>query len=308
MTNQNTELAKVKARIKALLDRTVQNGCTEQEALVAAGLVGKLLEQYSLTMSEIDVREEKCVTVEVYTDSAHRDEMWHVAFTIGEFCGCKVWFRGGGGHYSKGRYFYFGQETDAKLAVYLFEVIQKAVKTEVARFKTTDTYRYADVRRTASDSFKRGMCRRIGARLNKLAQDKNDEIQRAEQEKRNAAREQAAQRFEQDNADRFTAIQGLRAKLARGEAAAEQDFEVMATFDAERMAAAERAVGANSLIVLKGQLVQKEYDDLGMKVRSVKMKHRSVDYSAETAGRAAGNRVNLNRPLTGGSATAGLLA
>ena len=53
---QQDELARVKARIKALAERTVARGCTEAEAMAAAEMVGRLLERYALTMDEIDVR------------------------------------------------------------------------------------------------------------------------------------------------------------------------------------------------------------------------------------------------------------
>ena len=62
---QTTELAQVKARIKALTDKTVANGCTEAEAMAAAEMVGRLLERYALSMDEIEVREARCVQAEV---------------------------------------------------------------------------------------------------------------------------------------------------------------------------------------------------------------------------------------------------
>jgi Protein of unknown function (DUF2786) len=40
----------VKARIKALTDKTVANGCTEAEAMSAAEMVRRLLERYALSM------------------------------------------------------------------------------------------------------------------------------------------------------------------------------------------------------------------------------------------------------------------
>jgi hypothetical protein len=47
--SQIAELARVKARIKALTDKTVANGCTEAEAMSAAEMVGRLLERYALS-------------------------------------------------------------------------------------------------------------------------------------------------------------------------------------------------------------------------------------------------------------------
>ena len=62
---QTTELSRVKARIQALAEKTVSNGCTEAEAMAAAEMVGRLLERYALSMEEIDVREERCVQIAV---------------------------------------------------------------------------------------------------------------------------------------------------------------------------------------------------------------------------------------------------
>ncbi len=59
--SQSRELDRVKARIKALTEKTVQNGCTEAEAMSAADMVGRLLERYALSMDEIEVRTSKCV-------------------------------------------------------------------------------------------------------------------------------------------------------------------------------------------------------------------------------------------------------
>src|SRR5262249_15499778 len=61
----STELDRVKAKIHALATKTVDRGCSEDEEMSAMEKVGKLLEQYNLTMEECDVREEKCVSVKI---------------------------------------------------------------------------------------------------------------------------------------------------------------------------------------------------------------------------------------------------
>jgi hypothetical protein len=62
---QTDELSRVKARIKALTEKTIANGCTEAEAMAAAEMVGRLLERYALSMGD------GCVPA------------------IGRFCDCK---------------------------------------------------------------------------------------------------------------------------------------------------------------------------------------------------------------------------
>jgi hypothetical protein len=39
--SQTTELVRVKARIRALAEKTVSNGCTEAEAMAAGEMVGR---------------------------------------------------------------------------------------------------------------------------------------------------------------------------------------------------------------------------------------------------------------------------
>ena len=63
--NSSSELQKIKAKIMALANKTTIRGCSEEEAMSAMEKIGKLLEAYSLTMEECDVREEKCVSVDI---------------------------------------------------------------------------------------------------------------------------------------------------------------------------------------------------------------------------------------------------
>ena len=54
----DADLDRVLARIQALRAKTVDRGCTEQEALAAAGKVAELLDRYGLSLSEVELKEE----------------------------------------------------------------------------------------------------------------------------------------------------------------------------------------------------------------------------------------------------------
>jgi hypothetical protein len=110
---QTTELTRVKARIKALVDKTVSNGCTEAEAMAAAEMVGRLLERYALSMEEIDVREERCVQIEVPIGGKQRRPIDGCVTAIARFCDCKVWVSRDAVIPS---YVFFGFEADVPLA------------------------------------------------------------------------------------------------------------------------------------------------------------------------------------------------
>ena len=169
--NQTQELARVKARIKALTEKTVANGCTEAEAMSAAEMVGRLLERYALSMDEIEVRTARCVQVEVELGSRRRRPIDGTVPAIARFCDCKVWLtpaarEGVSGEKPKGiRYIFFGFETDTALAAYLFAVIDRAIKTETSGFKLANPRLKAIKLRRASSSFQHGLVARVAARL-----------------------------------------------------------------------------------------------------------------------------------------------
>src|SRR5690348_10094891 len=54
------QLDGLKARIQALRAKTIENGCTESEALAAAAKVAELLDRYDLSLSDIEIRAAPC--------------------------------------------------------------------------------------------------------------------------------------------------------------------------------------------------------------------------------------------------------
>ena len=173
--SQTTELARVKARIKALTEKTVANGCTEAEALSAAEMVGRLLEQYALSMDEIDVRTSRCVQAEVPLGGHRRRAIDGCVPAIARFCDCKVWLARAARPDPDdepfkwpppvSRYIFFGFEADTTLATYLFAVIDRAIQIEADAFRRAHPdLRAGDLRR-ASASFQHGVAARVAGRL-----------------------------------------------------------------------------------------------------------------------------------------------
>ena len=69
------ELDKVLSRIQALRSKTVEQGCTEAEALLAASKVAELLDQYGLTLSEIGMKSQSCASEGVETSRRRRSPL-----------------------------------------------------------------------------------------------------------------------------------------------------------------------------------------------------------------------------------------
>jgi hypothetical protein len=233
--SQTNELLRVKARIKALADKTVARGCTEAEAMAAAEMVGRLLERYALTMEEVDVREEPCVRVEVPLGGQRRRPIDACVPAIARFCDCKVWLARAEGQAS---YVFFGFETDTTLAGYLFTVIDRAMRFELTGFRASRSDLTGLVLRRASASFQQGIAIRVAERLE--------------------------------------------------------------TMHAEREAtvSAQRSTGT-ALILARHQVVEDAFRDSAIRLRSapgLTLRHNA----AFRAGRLAGDRISLNRPVRGG--------
>ena len=130
--------------------------------MAAAAMVGRLLERYALSMEEVDVRQEPCVQVEVPIGGQRRRPIDVCVPALARFCDCKVWRARTG---EQAHYVFFGFETDTALAAYLFQVIDRAIRTELEGFRVGHPTLAGTLLRRASASFQGGMAARVGERL-----------------------------------------------------------------------------------------------------------------------------------------------
>ncbi|GGG44452.1 hypothetical protein GCM10010964_34860 [Caldovatus sediminis] len=163
--DQQTELAKVKARIRALAARTVERGCSEAEAMAAAAKVGELLDVYGLTMSEVELREEACVQRSLVFADPRRAALKWLFPAVLRFTECRGWTVG------RAEFALFGLEPDVQMAEYLMHVIAGALAYEERRFR--ESSEYAARRRPAQAvlrSFRFGFAARVADRLDAMAE------------------------------------------------------------------------------------------------------------------------------------------
>lgn len=146
-------------RIRALLAKTTANGATEAEALTAAAKAGELLDRYNLTLSDVEIKQERC---EQRQATERRHEVDRVVTAIARFTGTKVWN-------TAGRIQFFGLPHDVDVAVYLTDLIRTAMDSSYKRFLRSPerplnvkTYRLRK-------SFMFGMTNRLNARLNEMS-------------------------------------------------------------------------------------------------------------------------------------------
>lgn len=156
------------ARIQALRVRTVERGCTEEEALAAAAKVAELLDRHGLSLSELEVRNQTCESVIVETTRRRAGPLDDCVPAVASFFDCRVW----GEKDDDGmlRHVFFGLPADVAAAGYLYDLVERAFETEGTRFRAGETYRTmpSKLRRTATHSFQHGLAHGIMEKLRML--------------------------------------------------------------------------------------------------------------------------------------------
>jgi hypothetical protein len=172
------ELDKLKTRIQALRAKTIGNGCTEDEALSAAAKVAELLDRYDLSLTDVEMREAPCERLEYETRRKKRIPIDGCIGAVAHFCDCRVWREKN--QTGEARYVFFGLRSDIAVAVYLTEVIDTAIRTELGRYKTSLEYarfRHKE-RHMANSSFALGMVASIEDKLTAM-KDRRDDANRS---------------------------------------------------------------------------------------------------------------------------------
>ncbi|MGB5084187.1 MAG: DUF2786 domain-containing protein [Methylocystis silviterrae] len=159
----DAELARVLQRIQALRAKTVEQGCTEQEALASAKKVAELLDRYGLSLGEVEMRDQACEGVGVDTGRRRRAPLDECVPTIALFCDCKVWVETAAS--GAIRYVFFGMPADVEAAHYLYDLIVITFATETARFKNEDMTIASGARRGSTRSFQIGLAHGICDKL-----------------------------------------------------------------------------------------------------------------------------------------------
>jgi Protein of unknown function (DUF2786) len=244
MSTQSSELDRVKNKIRALAAKTVDRGATEEEALSAMRVVGKLLLQYDLSMNELEVRDATYKTIYLDTGRSRRGPMDGFTVALAELFGCKSWLEGGR---STATYAFFGQVMDLEFVEYLFKVIHSAIEAAGQDYRNSAEFRNAvgPEKRLVHSSFQKGMVARIKERLRAMKKSHDTDL--------------------------------------------------------------AAASTGTALMVLRHQLVEEAFGREGIKLRMTYSYARSPHAGAYSAGRKAGGKVNLSRPLKGNGAVRGHL-
>lgn len=159
----------IKKRILALMAKTTENGCTEEEAMAAAEKVQQLLHDYQLDLSDLKIKESQC-TQGTYEAQQKTDPMvMHVLTAIAYFTDTKVWKSWD--HNTGWRtYEFFGLEHDVMIAEYVTKICDWAIIWGGEDFKDTQTWKMSGKSQKArlKQDYQYGMACRLAERLREM--------------------------------------------------------------------------------------------------------------------------------------------
>ncbi len=273
---QNIERAEALKKMRNFAAQTTDRGRTEDEMNLAMRQLQKLSTAFNISLDELNLRDEPCVTRTVDTGSKMDQAVNTCGRAIAEFTGCVFYSKKGaktiardaqgepivqtyvrrkngirttGRRYKMMRagnthYVFFGLETDADMAVFLFTMLKNAIELETKSFKRSAAYKEAyGPKKSASHTFQYAMASRINSRLNEMADAQDRDVKAAQ-------------------------------------------------------------VGATDVMVVKMKHVEAEFKTTGVKlVNGGRRTNRLTSSAGWSAGHAAGGRVNLSRPVGNSSST-----
>jgi Protein of unknown function (DUF2786) len=165
MSPENVAREKLIGRVRALLSMTTDKGCSEAEALTAASMASKLMEEHDLAIKDIEALKDEPVaaTSAVYGKSTRANELHPAAqFTsvaVANFFDCRVWRTGP-------QISFFGMKNDVVLAHDLLRLIRHAMDQDIARFRRGGLAVDGPGKQAQVTSFAQGMGDRVSERLN----------------------------------------------------------------------------------------------------------------------------------------------
>ena len=159
-------------KLKAFASRTVENGCTEAEAIAAAKAMQSLQNQYDCTLTELDISLTEYVKEKVGLGNKIKHPVSKALFGVQVFTGVKFVFSGP-------KVTVFGQQHKVDNAVYLIGLLQASMELEYLSYKNSadfleeSFYHHA---RSIRTSFMNGMAGRLSVRLCQMHKESRQSV------------------------------------------------------------------------------------------------------------------------------------
>lgn len=152
------------AKVQALLAKTVENGCTEGEAMAALEKARQMMAAHGITDDDLAFGGEEVTREKRHADDRHKVRR-SLPCGVAAFCSCRAWREEGGG------IVFCGLQSDAVFAHWLLDMLERLYARALADYLAA-TPRVAGrrgPRRIESNGFMIGFCNRVNDRLRAMA-------------------------------------------------------------------------------------------------------------------------------------------
>lgn len=158
----NETRKKLLERIKAILAKTMANGCTEGEAMAALAKARELMATYEIDEKELSqLEQEQPKIFKSDPKDPYQIKFWMAKF-VGKFTRCRAW-AGNDKIVS-----FAGLESDVIFASWLLDTLQQFVMRELRNYQKSRAVRGAANNNLTSSSFVSGCTMRICEKLKEL--------------------------------------------------------------------------------------------------------------------------------------------
>lgn len=121
---------KLLERIKAILAKTMENGCTEGEAMAALAKARELMATYEIDEKELQEFDREKATIYASTEQDPYDIKRNLGYAVGKFCRCEAWREK-----KNGQRMFCGLESDVIFATWLLDTLQRFVMRELRQYQ-----------------------------------------------------------------------------------------------------------------------------------------------------------------------------
>lgn len=161
-------------KCRALMAKTIENGCTEAEAEAAARILDKIMAEHDLSLSDLRVGSRNDINIE--QQSTGQKGIWainYVVDAIGYFTDTVAW-QARDDQYGHVVYNFAGLEHDVLIAQYLYKIIERAIIFTAEDFRENPIYQNASKRERPKlkKDFEQGMAVRLSQRLREMKNDR----------------------------------------------------------------------------------------------------------------------------------------
>lgn len=149
-------------KVRAMLSKTVDNGCTENEAMIALQMAEKLIAEHEISDEDLKLEGEKAI-IEVSNMKDPQNVRWKICYYVSKFTETYVY-----GH--KKSIKFAGLKSDIDFAIWLTETLAAFGHSQLKSYMWANGYQSLQgaKRNRVINSFIIGYCSRINVKLKQM--------------------------------------------------------------------------------------------------------------------------------------------